>query len=119
MNNNELVIYLKLLGWIIEKIYDKQNQEYIVIKNYSIPIGSLKDRKCDIAFLSSNSIPYVFPSAIHTKPVLLSMNTNGVQASLLGSDWQYWSRTLSNGNHTPKNIVTHINTIFRDVKDES
>ena len=100
-------------------IKDKNNTEYVVIRNYSIHLGSLKDKKCDVAFQKVSSIPYVFPASIHTNPILLPMNMDDLkiktQNSLLGTNWQYWSRALNNAPITPKNIVTHIATIFRDV----
>lgn len=95
------------------------NHQYVVIKDYVIQLGGLKDKQCDVAFMDAIATPYVFPSVIHTKPHLLPMDMNNVkiktQKSPIGSDWQYWSRRLDHP-HTPKNIVTHIATIFRDVE---
>ena len=112
---------MKSLGWFTEFFFGEDNREYVVIKDYNISIGHLKDCKCDVAFMSSSSVPYVFPPAIHTKPALLPMNMNNAKiktkASPIGAGWQYWSRRL-NKKHTPKNIVAHIATIFRDVKNE-
>ena len=100
-------------------IQGSDGHQYIVIRNYAIQLGGLKDKQCDVAFMHAVASPYVFPSAIHTKPHLLPMDMNNVkiktQKSSIGSDWQYWSRRLDH-QPTPKNIVTHIATIFRDVE---
>lgn len=89
-----------------------------MIKDYEIQLGSLQNKKCDVAFEHVANIPYVFPSAIHTRPHMLKMSTEdrtiATQPSPIGAEWQYWSRRLDR-QHTPKNIVTHIATIFRDV----
>lgn len=122
MNDEEIVTHLKSLGFIIEKICGEDSKEYFVIKNYIIPTGNLKDKRCDLAFMATNSVPYIFPSAIHTNPHLVPMDTgnnqNAVCASTIGKNWQYWSRRLDK-QPTPKNIVAHIITVFRDVKNES
>lgn len=86
--------------------------------DYEIKSGSLVEKKCDVAIEWTVAIPYVFPAAIHTRPHLLPMDMNNqkikTQNSGVGSEWQYWSRRLDR-QPTPKNIVTHIATIFRCV----
>lgn len=46
----------------------------------------------------------------------MDMNNQQIktQNSGIGSEWQYWSRSL-NRQCTPKNVVVHIATIFRSV----
>lgn len=108
---------MRLLGYSVEKISGNDNKEYVVIKDYIIRTGRLEHRKCNVAFESVLAVPYVFPAAIHTNPTSLleDINVHGTQASPIGEDWRYWSRQLDK-QPTPKNIVVHIATIFRDVR---
>lgn len=120
IDHEEIISYLKSLNWSIHTIQGQQDhKQYAWIRDYEIQLGGLQNKKCDIAFEHVTNIPYVFPSAIHTRPHLLPMSTQdrtiATQKSPIGPEWQYWSRRLDKP-HTPKNIVTHIATIFRDVK---
>jgi hypothetical protein len=118
ISNDDLIAHLKALGWSIDAIVGNDNKKYVFIKDYVIPSGGMRERKCDLAFEWVTSIPYVFPSAIHTRPHLLPMDMNNnnirTQNSGIGPEWQYWSRRLDK-QHTPKNIVTHIANIFKSV----
>lgn len=117
MSNDILINYLRQLGWYVEVIQGNDNQSYIVIRNYVIKVGSLAERICDVAIQQSTAIPFVLPSAIHTKPHLVPMDMMGklkTQTSGIDGEWQYWSRVLRK-EHTPQNIVTHIATIFSEV----
>lgn len=107
---------MQSIGWTVNTLVGTDNKKYIVIKDYVIQSGSLADKKCDIAFELTAAVPYVFPAAIHTKPHLVPMDTGkyGTQNSGISSEWQYWSRSF-NKQPNPKNIVTHIATIFRSV----
>lgn len=111
-----MVAHLRSLGWKIEDLTGSDGNKYIVIRNYTISSGSLAGQMCDVAFLAASAVPYVFPSAIHTKPKLVPMDNARykVSQSGIGSDWQYWSRVLGR-QPTPRNIVTHIVTIFHEV----
>jgi hypothetical protein len=113
MTNDELVRHLEGLGWTAESLQGQDGQSYIVIRDYSITSGSLADITCDVAVQRTPSIPYVAPPAIHTRPALVPMGTRNTQASGIGPEWQYWSRTVR--EQTPRGIVTHIATVFSEV----
>ncbi len=90
--------------------------KYVVVRGYAITSGSLGGQNCDVAITDVSTVPYVFPSAIHTRPKLVPMDNQRykVSQSNIGPDWQYWSRVLGK-QPTPKNIVAHMATIFHEV----
>jgi hypothetical protein len=107
------------ISWKMGMEKGKDNKNYNVIYGYEIKAGSKADMKCDIAFEQTSAVPYVFPSAIHTRPRLVSLEQANrekynVQDSGIGEDWEYFSRRLDKPP-TPKNVVVHIGTILRDI----
>jgi hypothetical protein len=113
MTYEELEAYLQALGWEIkQRIVGPQ--KFIIINDYVIPTGSLAGRICDIGIERTTTIPYVAPPAIHSRLALVPMGTANTMQSVLGPDWQYWSR-LIRGQPTPQKIVAHIATIFSEV----
>lgn len=117
MTDDELELYLRGLGLSVEAAQDSSGNPYIVICGIVIPSGPLKGRTCDLALARCQTIPYVVPPAIHTRPALVPMDMAGpnkTQTSTLGPDWQYWSRRFDRPP-TPKAIWTHILTIFSQV----
>lgn len=116
MTNEDLERYIQSLGWKIDH-YSVVPQTFIVIHGYVIPVGSLAGQSCDIAIERTTTVPYVAPPAIHTRPVLVPMDMVSAlrtQPSILGGDWQYWSRVVR-GQPTAQKIVAHIATIFSEV----
>lgn len=117
MTNEDLEAYLRQLGFTVEHLRSVPEATYTLIRDYKIRTGSLAGRTCDIALQRSALVPYVAPSAIHTRPALVPMDmTNHLRTmvSPLGPDWQYWSRLLRS-QPTPQAIVAHIATIFSEV----
>lgn len=117
MNDNELEQYLRTLGLTVETAQDSSGYPYVVVRNLVITSGPLAGRVCDVALAKCRTIPYVVPSAIHTRPALVAMDMAGpnkTQGSPLGSDWQYWSRRYDRESN-PKAIWTHILTVFDQV----
>lgn len=116
MNNEVLKGYFKGLGWTVETVEGQDHNRYIVVSNYVVPTGKLGGRTCDVAIQYTNSVPYVAPAAIHTRPALVPMDMNAykTQNSGIGPEWQYWSRVLR-CQPTPRAFITHIATIFSEV----
>ena len=117
MNDQLLEAYLRGLGYTVEAAQDAGGAPYIVVRNVTIPAGSLAGRVCDIALARCQTVPYVCPPALHTKPALVPMDTVGplkTQASQLGADWQYWSRRFDRPP-TPQRIWTHVLTVLTEV----
>ena len=116
MNNDDILSHMTSLGWRVETLTGNDNLKYNVIRGYSITSGSLTGKRCDIAFEIVSTIPYVFPNKFHTRPAMLPMDWDKfrTRVSDIGPEWQYWSRRLDK-QPTPKEIVTHIATIFKSV----
>jgi len=117
MTDTDLEEYLRGLDYTVEAAQDTNGNPYIVIRDVRLGAGALAGRSCDIALARCQTVPYVVPPAIHTRPALVPMDTVGplkTQASPLGADWQYWSRRFDRPP-TPKAIWTHILTIFNEV----
>lgn len=117
MTNEELVLHFRSIGHEVKEITGQDKQQYIVIRNYRIPAGSLTGKVCNVAVLKTTTTPYVAPAAIHTNPPLVPMDMNSryrTQQSGIGPTWQYWSRVLR-VTPTPRAFVAHIATIFSEV----
>lgn len=115
MTNDELEAYLRTLGLTVEGLTGNDRQPYIVIRQYTIPAGSLAGRSCDVALLRTPAVPYVAPPALHTRPALIPLGQRNTSQSPIGPDWQYWSRVLRVQPPTPRTWVVHIATVLSEV----
>jgi hypothetical protein len=117
MTDDDLVKYLRGLGLSVEAAQDSGLAPYIVVRNVEVPQGTLAGRICDVAVARCESMPYVCPPAIHTRPALVAMDMAGplrTQASALGAEWQYWSRRFDRVP-SPQLIWTHILSVLTEV----
>jgi hypothetical protein len=112
MTQAEFDAYLVSLGLTVETIADPQGIEYTAVRDFEIPTGPLRGKRCDVALACSTAIPYVVASAIQTRPALVAMGTATTQASPLAG-WQYWSRRYDHVV-TPQRIWAHVLTILGD-----
>lgn len=115
MTNEDLEAYLRGLGWTVEGLTGNDQQPYIVIRNYKIPSGSLAGQTCDVAIWRTTTVPYVAPSAVHTRPALIRTGERNTSQSGIGPNWQYWSRVLRAQPPTPRAWVAHIATVLSEV----
>lgn len=106
--------YIKGLGLTVETITGADGGSYIAVLSFTIPAGGLAQRTCDVAIRREETVPYVPPAAIHTRPALLPMGTLNTQASPIGPDWQYWSRRFDRPP-TPARLWAHIITVLSEV----
>lgn len=117
MTDSDLEEHLRSLGHVIEAAQDSSGHPYIVVREVTLPIGDLAGTECDIALARCQTVPYVVPPAIHTRPALVPMDMSGphkTQSSALGADWQYWSRRFDRPP-TPQAVWTHVLTVFNEV----
>jgi hypothetical protein len=117
MTDDDFAAYVHGLGFTVETAHDASGHPYIVIRDFTIPAGSLAGRTCDVALARCQSVPYVMAPAIHTRPALVPMDMNGplrTQASPLGDGWQYWSRRFDRPP-TPQRVWAHILTVLGEV----
>jgi len=109
--------YLVSLGLTVETIDDGQGTQFAVVRDFEIPAGGLRGKRCDIALARSTANPYVMASAIQTRPPLVVMNTAEPLATqpspTLGAEWQYWSRRYDH-EVKPQRIWAHVLTVLGD-----
>lgn len=109
--------YLRGLGYSVEAAQDAYGMPYMVVRDVTLTTGSLAGRTCDVALARCQSVPYVCPPAVHTRPALVPMDMAGplkTQASPLGTDWQYWSRRFDRPP-TPQRVWAHVLTVLGEV----
>lgn len=117
MTDDDLVMYLRGLGLEVEATQDSGHAPYIVVRDVTVTAGTLAGHVCDVALARCQSVPYMCPPAIHTRPVLVAMDMAGplkTQASPLGAEWQYWSRRFDRVP-SPQLIWTHVLSILTEV----
>lgn len=117
MTSDDLDDFIRGLGHTVEISTDANGLNYTVVRNLELKKGSLAGKICDVAIARVTLVPYVLPSAIHTRPPLLEMDSAApfaTQASVLGPDWQYWSRRYDRVP-TPRGIWTHVLTVLGGV----
>ena len=108
--------YLQTIGLTVDVIQGEDGNPYSVVRDYELPKGSLRGRRCDIAIQRGEAVPFVPPAAIHTRPQLVPMSTGeplNTMASGIGPDWQYWSRRYDH-RPTPRDLWAHILTVLGD-----
>ena len=113
---DDFVLHARSLGYTVDVITGKDGQAYTVVRDVELPTGALCGRRCDIAILRNDMVPYVPPPAIHTRPHLVPMDGNDplrTMKSGIGSDWLYWSRRYDR-KPTPKALWAHILTVLCD-----
>lgn len=117
MTDRQLEEFLCGLGFRVETTQDSHGAPFVVVRDVVIPAGSLAGRTCDIALARCQSVPYVCPPAVHTRPALVPMDMSGplkTQVSALGADWQYWSRRFDR-SPSPQRVWTHVLTVLSEV----
>lgn len=114
MTIDDLDAYVTGLGFTVESLTGDDNGHYSVIRAVVVPAGPHKGTTCDVAILRSASVPYVPPSAVHTRPALVPMGTQSAQASGVGPEWQYLSRRFDRPA-TPKALWIHILTVLGEL----
>lgn len=116
MTADELEAHLRRCGYDVETITGDDTVSYTVVRQVRLPSGPLRGRVCDIAIARDQSVPYVAPAAIHTRPALVPMSSGaplGTQASGIGAEWQYWSRRFDRPP-TPQGLWAHVMSVLCD-----
>jgi hypothetical protein len=116
MTADDLEAFLRGLSLTVEMIIGDDGATYTAVLGYTITGGALAGRICDVAVQRVETVPYVVPAAIHTRPHLVPMD--GAEPlktmdSPIGSEWQYWSRRYDR-EAEPRKIWTHVITILTD-----
>jgi len=114
---------LIILGYQVEHISDSKGNNYVVIKDFSIPIGQFAGRNIDLAIPVPNDYPRVVGPCIHIKatPQLLDnkdtiKGKRNIINSPLGNDWKYWSFRFNLSPQNPtKDLISQIHGIFKNI----
>jgi len=117
MTDDDLEKYLRGLGLAVEATQDSGLVPYVVVRDVTVPAGTLAGQLCDVALARCQSVPYMCPPAIHTRPALVAMDMAGrlkTQTSSLGPEWQYWSRRFDRVP-SPQLIWTHVLSVLTGV----
>ncbi len=116
MKIGDFEAHLRSLGHAVEDIEGDDSVAYLVARDVELPKGALRGRRCDIAIQRSETVPFVPPAAIHTRPHLVPMVGEAPLKTMnsgIGNDWQYWSRRYDH-RPTPKDLWTHVLTVLCD-----
>ena len=116
MTIQEFEEHVQAKGYVVEVIKGDDGSVYSVVRDVVLPNGALRGRRCDIAILRNEMVPYVPPAAIHTEPHLVPMVDKEplkTMKSGIGPEWQYWSRRYDHPP-TPKDLWAHILTVLCD-----
>ncbi len=116
MTVDEYEEYVRGLGHAVEVVAGADGNTYSVVRDFELPGGALRGRRCDIAVQRLEMVPYVPPAAIHTRPHLVPMDMSEplrTMKSGIGPEWQYWSRRYDHRS-TPRDLWAHILTVLTD-----
>jgi len=74
------------------------------VSSYDIPNGGYAGKTISIGFPIPKDFPTVAPYGIHVKSdgVITEDVQAGKNASILGTEWKFWSRTVNNWNDPEK-----------------
>jgi hypothetical protein len=113
---------LKDIGFAnAEPISDNNNAQYVVLKNFEVPVGRFAGRIIDLAIPAPSDYGRNVGSAIHVRssPHLLDKpdsvpGVKNIVESALGGDWRYWShRFIYHPGETTQRLMYQINSVLR------
>jgi len=119
---DRLIDDLRKLGLSVEKAVGSNKEDFAVISAYEIVIGKFAGRVIDLGIQCTANFPITVHSAIHIRaePQLYEPkdnipNVRNVTASVLGSEWRYWSQNFGwTEERTARRLMSQINTIFQN-----
>lgn len=120
---DRLIQELKDEGYELELMKGRDNQDFVVIQSFLIPVGQFKGKVVDLGIPAPNDYGRSVGASIHLRsvPHLLDMKDTipakrNIIASPLGEEWRYWShRFTCDPANTTRSLLSQINRVFRDV----
>ena len=113
---------LSAIGFTPELVTVHQNQQFAVLRDYTIDLGRFKDKVIDLALPALPDYPRRVGQSIHVKanPQLLEKqhiaDVVNIIDSPLGSDWLYWSfRLAAYSDETARQLMVQINGVFKRI----
>jgi hypothetical protein len=113
----DLIRELRARGLAVEDAPRRvDGTEYVVIDPYPIEMGPHAGKVVAIALATPLDFPISPPGGIHVKPHLIPVGTRNTGASSLGSEWQYWSRPISDWrrDRSVARLLSHVNRLMMD-----
>lgn len=113
---------LREMGYDPQVVPGQPNHLYF---DYEVPVGKFAGTLVKLGFVVPDPFPVSgTPSGPHVSPRLIPMNpqggahpTHGVHDSpfstLLGGEWQYWSRPFPDWNSRKKTVAAYMSHIYR------
>jgi hypothetical protein len=103
---------LKRKGLVYE-IISADNKKIFKVAGYSIIQGKYIGKSIQVGFPIPNDFPITAPYGIHVKSDHgFVENIPNINPSPLGSDWQFWSRSVNNwtpGYRNSQYYLDHVN----------
>lgn len=111
-SKQDFQIFLKKKNWNFETVM-LNGITVFKISNYIIPHGNYGGRVIEVGFPIPNDFPSAAPYGVHVKSNHgITHNIVNKNASGLGQDWEFWSRSVNNWNPGRRNsqyYVDHVN----------
>ena len=116
----KLIAGLHELGMNPERV-EVPGCTFAVIREYLVEAGRFDGKVVDLGLQCTADFPMTVHSSIHVKanphlfPFGNIQNVRNIQPSLLGPEWQYWSKNFNWRNDgTVRRLLSQINRIFLD-----
>lgn len=113
---------LKTLGYKPELTVASDGNQYVILRDYVVPLGKFSGRTIELGMLATSDFPLSVTSAIHVRasPQLYEKtdsipNTRNITDSKLGPDWRYWSINFNwKKGYSARRLMSKINTVFQN-----
>ncbi len=117
MGRPDFIAEFGALGFTVSELKDN-----IVVFQYEVPVGKFAGKKIQLGLQINGDAPLNPPPGPHVSPPLLPLRPTaephplgGVHKSVLGDEWQYWSRPFPDwkeGERTARRYMAHIVNLF-------
>lgn len=119
---DRLALEFTEIGFAVEKTAGSDGQNFIVIRDYEVPLGRFAGEVIGLAFAALPNYPQAVAPSIHVSSqgeigkLESSPSKRNVQPSPLGESWHYWSHTFfsCDGEYGARNLMSQVNRIFLD-----
>lgn len=104
---------MKAKGWKYDTVPGDGNKTIYKIAGYIIPNGKYAGMVVDLGLPVPPDYPLAAPYGIHVKSDQKFENNKNVNPSLLGPEWQFWSRQLNNWSQGRRNAQYYMDHVDR------
>ena len=110
---DKLAEELRKLGYTVDDF--GRQKGVVVVRDFQINVGKHAGMVVDVG-IPGTDFPFTPPAGIHLRPQLAPNGQNNINPSPLGSDWQYWSRRLTDWqqDRSAHHIISYVNRVMLD-----